>query len=242
MENEFGINTIKNGLRIIDIAPICILHSDWFCVGFEPEDQNMGDFFHLALIYNNGIAKSPQNLLETLTDAFNNSSPLVRIHSECILGDSLHSSLCDCGEQLHKSLELIMNEGSGLVLYLRQEGRGIGLRAKLSCLAIQEGYSKGEFITKKYSPDEANIALGFRVDERDYSIAPKILSVLNIDSVRLITGNPEKVDALTSNAVEIKDIVDIPRTKELSGRQKEELSEKMQRSYHYPTIEESLSK
>lgn len=237
MTDNLGINFTSNDLRIIDIAPISILGTDWYCVGFEPIDLNMGDFFHLALIHNNKINKLIPSLLRGLVDSFSGQSPLLRVHSECILGDSLHSSLCDCCEQLHSSLELITDEGSGLVLYLRQEGRGIGLRAKLSCLAIQEGYIKGNLVAKKHSPDEANLALGFRVDERDYQIVPKILSIFNIASVRLITGNPEKVGAIKSDTIKVEDIVDIPRKKQLTTRQREELSEKIKRGYHYPTME-----
>jgi 3,4-dihydroxy 2-butanone 4-phosphate synthase/GTP cyclohydrolase II len=117
----------------------------------------------------------------------------VRIHSECLTGDLLHSKRCDCGQQLEKSLE-ILAEKKGLLIYLRQEGRGIGLINKLKAYNLQdEGY---DTIT-------ANHQLGFAADERRYEIAHKILKDLGITRIKLLTNNPLKVSSLDQNGVKV---------------------------------------
>lgn len=119
--------------------------------------------------------------------------PLVRIHSECITGDLFGSLKCDCGPQLHHALSLISEHG-GVLIYLRQEGRGIGLKNKLKAYALQE---------KGLDTVEANISLGLPIDKRDYSIAYQILKQLDIKRIRLITNNPQKMDMLKFYGIEI---------------------------------------
>jgi 3,4-dihydroxy 2-butanone 4-phosphate synthase/GTP cyclohydrolase II len=109
---------------------------------------------------------------------------LVRMHSECLTGDTFGSLQCDCNEQKVKSLEMIAASGNGIFLYLRQEGRGIGLFEKIKAYKLQE---------EGYDTYEANIKLGHKADEREYSIAKKILQDLNVEKIKLITGNPEKI-------------------------------------------------
>ena len=108
--------------------------------------------------------------------------PYVRIHSECLTGDALGSLKCDCGEQLAFALKTI-NEKGGIVLYLRQEGRGIGLFNKVNAYALQD---------KGYDTVEANHQLGFEADMRDFSIVEKILKYFNINKIKLLTNNPKK--------------------------------------------------
>lgn len=123
--------------------------------------------------------------------------PLVRIHSECITGDVFGSCKCDCGQQLKQSLKLISEEG-GIVIYLRQEGRGIGLMNKVKAYELQE---------KGADTVEANLKLGLPVDKRDYAIAYQILKYYGIQSVRLLTNNPLKIDSLTQYGLTIKERV-----------------------------------
>ena len=120
--------------------------------------------------------------------------PLVRIHSECLTGDAFGSLKCDCGPQLKHAMEAIQSEGSGAIVYLRQEGRGIGLDAKIKAYALQD---------QGLDTLDANLALGHPADGRDYSIAAKILLENGIDEVRLMTNNPHKISGLESHGVKV---------------------------------------
>ncbi|HET8896049.1 MAG TPA: GTP cyclohydrolase II, partial [Protaetiibacter sp.] len=126
------------------------------------------------------------------------ANPLVRIHSECLTGEVFGSLKCECGPQLHESLELIQREG-GIVVYLRgHEGRGIGLVNKLRAYKLQEG---------GLDTFDANLALGFPVDARDYGAAVAILEDLGIDSVRLLTNNPDKARQLKAHGMIVSELV-----------------------------------
>jgi 3,4-dihydroxy 2-butanone 4-phosphate synthase / GTP cyclohydrolase II len=123
---------------------------------------------------------------------------LTRIHSACLTGDSLGSLRCDCGPQLHTALSAVENEGRGIVLYHQAEGRGIGLVNKLRAYALQDG---------GYDTLEANVALGFEPDERDYAIPAAMLRRLGVSSVRLMTNNPEKVAELERHGIAVSERV-----------------------------------
>ncbi|DAC22393.1 MAG TPA: GTP cyclohydrolase II [Candidatus Thalassarchaeaceae archaeon] len=121
-------------------------------------------------------------------------APLVRIHSECLTGDAFSSLKCDCGPQLKRSLEEIQKNGTGMVIYLRQEGRGIGLSAKIQAYALQD---------RGYDTLDANLLLGHPADARDYTIAAQMLKKMNVSRVRLMTNNPLKYQALEENGIEV---------------------------------------
>lgn len=125
---------------------------------------------------------------------------LVRVHSSCFTGDILHSLRCDCGEQLHAAMEMVEKEGRGVVLYMNQEGRGIGLLNKLKAYKLQE---EGKDTV------EANLALGFKNDQRDYGVGAQILRHLGVSKIRLMTNNPRKRAGLAGYGLEIVENVAI---------------------------------
>ena len=125
---------------------------------------------------------------------------LVRVHSSCVTGDIFGSCRCDCGPQLQKAMEMIEKEGKGVILYMNQEGRGIGLLNKLKAYKLQE---------EGFDTVEANIKLGFKMDERDYGVGAQILRDLGISKIRLLSNNPKKRAGLTGYGLEIVENVPI---------------------------------
>jgi len=135
-----------------------------------------------------------QEHVALVVGAFGGKPPLVRLHSECLTGDVFGSLKCDCGPQLKEALRIIGGAGGGVLLYLRQEGRGIGLANKLRAYALQD---------RGLDTVEANLRLGFGDDERDYAHAAAMLGALGIEEVRLLTNNPSKVEGLEAAGIKV---------------------------------------
>jgi GTP cyclohydrolase II len=152
---------------------------------FVIQSFKQGDKEHLVIM--------TPHFLEKKCDA-----PLVRVHSECLTGDALGSLKCDCGEQLQRAFEMIQEQGCGMVIYLRQEGRGIGLFNKINAYALQD---------QGLDTVEANHQLGFANDERNFEIVSTILEHYGVKSIRLLTNNPKKLEEI--KGVEIKERVSI---------------------------------
>ena len=157
----------------------------------ETKLPTFGAMFDLK-IYHDSAQR--EHVLLTLGD-LSSGAPLVRLHSECLTGDVLGSCRCDCGPQLEKAMETIVADGAGVFIYLRQEGRGIGLTEKIKAYALQD---------KGLDTVEANVALGHGVDLRDYDVAVRILKDLGLTKVRLLSNNPDKVEHLRKNGFDVE--------------------------------------
>ncbi|MBI3359869.1 MAG: GTP cyclohydrolase II [Chloroflexi bacterium] len=155
--------------------------------------SRFGDF-HVVAFYNNRDGKEHAAFVKG--DACFGENVPVRLHSECLTGDAIGSLRCDCRDQLETALKAIGQMEMGILLYLRQEGRGIGFTNKVRAYGLQD---------HGYDTVEANLALGFRDDEREYAVAAHMLESLKVKSIRLMTNNPRKIDGLTKHGVAVAD-------------------------------------
>jgi 3,4-dihydroxy 2-butanone 4-phosphate synthase/GTP cyclohydrolase II len=145
--------------------------------------------------------EAQQPVVFMLGDLEKVAAPLVRLHSSCFTGDLLESLRCDCGDQLHMALDMIHNEGTGVLVYLPQEGRGIGLVEKIKAYALQD---------QGLDTVEANLALGYKADPRDYGVGIQLLKDLGLSRVRLLTNNPKKTDAFIYGGFDLEVVDQIP--------------------------------
>jgi 3,4-dihydroxy 2-butanone 4-phosphate synthase / GTP cyclohydrolase II len=145
--------------------------------------------------------ESQQPLVFVLGDPTRVAAPLVRLHSSCFTGDLLESLRCDCGDQLHMALDMIHSEGTGVLVYLPQEGRGIGIVEKIKAYQLQD---------QGLDTVEANVALGWKADPRDYGVGIQLLKDLGLRKVRLLTNNPKKTDAFIYGGFDLEVVDQIP--------------------------------
>jgi len=171
-----GFGPARVCVRVVAVAQLPTRFGPFRLVGFW---NNRDGKEHVAMVHG---------------DVVDSENVPVRLHSECLTGDVMGSLRCDCRDQLTEGLRTIQREGRGILLYLRQEGRGIGLLNKIRAYALQE---------QGLDTVEANQALGFRDDERDYAVAAHMLRSLGVRSVRVVTNNPDKIRQLEQHGVEV---------------------------------------
>jgi 3,4-dihydroxy 2-butanone 4-phosphate synthase/GTP cyclohydrolase II len=197
-----------------------------FCVEKRVQSRiptRIGEF-HLYLYTNNRDDK--EHLALVMGQVSGKRDIIVRVHSECYTGDVLGSLRCDCGEQLQSALQSIAMAGEGVLIYLRQEGRGIGLLDKLRAYNLQD---------EGLDTVDANLALGHQADERDYTIAACILNDLRVKSVQLLTNNPLKIENLLQEGIQVSQRVPLEAT--VTTDNADYLFTKAQRMHHMLNLE-----
>src|SRR5574344_961453 len=191
----------REGLHIISIKDLIAYRLQHECLVEQGDEVDMPtEYGHFRLIPFRQKSNRLEHVALIKGEWDSNEAILVRVHSSCMTGDIFGSQRCDCGEQLHKAMQLIEKTGKGVIIYMNQEGRGIGLMNKIKAYKLQE---------EGYDTVDANIHLGFDPDERDYGVGAQILRDLGIHKMRLITNNPVKRIGLEAYGLEITENVPI---------------------------------
>jgi 3,4-dihydroxy 2-butanone 4-phosphate synthase/GTP cyclohydrolase II len=180
----------ENLVQCVAKANLPTEYGEFTILGFQ---NSVDDLEHIALV--KGNVDNNGRIVDALNDSI-----LVRVHSECLTGDVFTSLRCDCGNQLHQAMDIINKSGRGVILYMRQEGRGIGLLNKVKAYSLQD---------EGYDTVEANIKLGFLPDARNYGIGAQILRYIGVKNMKLITNNPTKRVGLESYGLNVKELVNI---------------------------------
>ncbi len=191
----------KFGLRIVSVADLIAYRRRHEKLVHRVAEAKLptkyGEF--TAIAYKSDVDPD-EHLALVVGDVTTHQPVLVRAHSECLTGDVFGSMRCDCGEQLDKAMEMISKEGRGVIIYMRQEGRGIGFHNKIRAYALQD---------QGLDTVEANISLGFKADQRDYGIGAQIMADLGLHEIRLLTNNPKKRIGLESYGLKVVETVPV---------------------------------
>jgi 3,4-dihydroxy 2-butanone 4-phosphate synthase/GTP cyclohydrolase II len=221
----------KHNLKIISVADLIAYRYRHERLITKVSEAKLPTKYGNFKVYAYRSTTDPDEHLALVMGNVNTNEPvLVRVHSQCLTGDVFHSMRCDCGDQIEMAMKRIAEEGRGVVLYMRQEGRGIGLHNKIKAYALQD---------KGLDTVEANLSLGFKADERDYGVGAQILADLGIRKMRLMTNNPKKGTGLASYGLEI--VEQLPLTTQPNPHNRRYLQTKQKKMGHLLTVADADS-